>query len=107
MRQHVRSEKPIPLEVWVDIMRRVDSDTTFHDYTTAFQHPVLVPDRLQEILDDFGEQILTATFAIRNGLVEGVWIDPHDNYIATVFSKTTGDDDDFVMINSIGSGTDT
>jgi hypothetical protein len=72
MRQHVRSEKPIPLEVWVDIMCRVDSDTTFHDYTTAFQHPVLVPDRLQEILDDFGEQSLTATFAIRNGLVEGV-----------------------------------
>jgi hypothetical protein len=88
-------------------MRRVDSDTSFYDHTTAFQHPVLVPDRLQEILDDFGDQILTATFAIRNGLVEGVWIDPHHNYIATVFSKATGDDDDFVMINSIGGGTDT
>ena len=29
----------------------------------------------------------------------------HDHaYIATVFSKTTGDDDDFVMINSISGG---
>jgi hypothetical protein len=34
------------------------------------------------------------------GLVEGVWFDPFHNYTATVFSKATGDDDDFVMINS-------
>ncbi len=88
-------------------MRRVDSDTTFHDYAAAFQHPVRVPDRLQEILNDFGDQIWTATFAVRNGLLEGVWIDPHHNYIATVFSKASGDDDDFVMINSIGFGSDT
>ncbi len=88
-------------------MRRVDSDTTFHDHPTAFQHPVRVPDELQQILDDFGDQTLTATFAVRHGVVEGVWIDPHHNYFATMFSKATGDEDDFVMINSIGSGTDT
>jgi len=102
MVQHVRSERPISSEMWVDILRGVDSETTFHDHTTTFQTPVVVPDRLQKIIDDFGDHILTATFAIRNGLVEGVWIDPHHNYIATVFSKATGDDDDFVMINSIG-----
>jgi len=107
MGQHVRSEKPIPSEVWIDFMRHLDSDTTFHDHAAAFQHPVRVPDRLREIIDDFGDQARTAIFAIRNGLVEGVWIDPHHNYMATVFSKATGDDDDFVMINSIGSGSDT
>jgi hypothetical protein len=47
----------------------------------------------------------TATFAVRSGLVEGAWLASYHNYIATVFSKAAGDDDDdFVLINSISGG---
>jgi hypothetical protein len=89
------------------MLHNVDPDTTFHDHVTAFQSPVEIPDKLQTIFDDFGAQTLAASFAVRRGIVEGVWIDPHHNYIATVFRKAAGDDDDFVMINSISRRADT
>jgi hypothetical protein len=31
----------------------------------------------------------SAKFIAMNGIVEGVWLDPFNNYIATVFSKAT------------------
>jgi hypothetical protein len=40
-----------------------------------------------------------ATIAVRHGLVEGVWLRLFHSYIATIFSKATGDDGD--MIDSI------
>ncbi len=89
----VRSEKPISLEEWREFVRSVDPDTTFHGNATASQSPVEIPARLQAIFEDFGAQVLAATFAVRHGVVEGAWIDPQHNYIATVFRKSAGDDD--------------
>jgi hypothetical protein len=83
MRQHVRSEKPIPSDVWLEFMRGVDSDITFHDHASAFQHPVLLPDRLQEILDDFGHQIWMARFAVRQGSSKGCG----STLITTIWSR--------------------
>jgi hypothetical protein len=34
-------------------------------------------------------------------MIERVWIDALHNYIAFVFSKTNGEDDDGVLINSL------
>jgi hypothetical protein len=98
---HVRSEKPISLEEWQEFLRHVDPETTFHDHERTFHSPLEIPDRLQTIINDFGVQALAATFAVRHGVLEGVWINPHHNYIATVFRKSAGDEDDFVMINSL------
>ena len=99
-------ENPVTLEEWQQILSAVDSATTFHDHATTFKgsQGVRIPNDLQKILDQFRNEVHTATFAVRHGLVEGAWLDPFHNYIATVFSKTTGDDDDFVMINSFSPG---
>ena len=99
-------ENPVTLEEWQQILSAVDSATTFHDHATTFKgsQAVRIPDDLQKILDQFGREVQTATFAVRHGLIEGAWLDPFHNYIETVFSKATGDDDDFVMINSISGG---
>jgi NAD-dependent deacetylase len=99
-------ENPVTLEKWQQILSAVDSATTFHDHATTFKgsQAVRLSDDLQKILDQFGKEVQTATFAVRHGLVEGAWLDPFHNYIATVFSKATGDDDDFVVINSISGG---
>ena len=101
--QHVRVENPISSEKWQKFMLGVEPEITFHNHVSAFQGPqrVNIADKLKQILDDFGAQGLTAVFAVRHGMVEGLWIDPNHNYLATVFSKATGDDDDFVMINSL------
>jgi hypothetical protein len=82
----------------------VDSATTFHDYATTFKgsQAVRIRNELQKILDYFGKEVRIATFAVRHGLVEGFWLRPFHNYIATVFNKATGDDDDFVMIDLSG-----
>jgi hypothetical protein len=102
----VQIEKPVSLEVWQEILSAVDSGTTFHDHVSTFQgsQAVNIPDELKKILDHFGTQGLTAVFAVRHGIVEGVWLDPFHNSIATIFSKASGDDDDIVMIDSISSG---
>jgi hypothetical protein len=105
--RHVRSEGPISLEEWQGMVHNVDPDTVFHDHSSALESPVEIPDKLQKILNDFGTQTLAASFAIRHGIVEGVWIDSHHNYIVTIFRKSTGDDDDFVMINSFTRRADT
>ena len=102
----VKLESPVSLEIWQQILSAVDSATTFHDHATTFKgsQAARIPDDLQKILDQFGKEVQTATFAVRHSLVEGAWLDPFHNYITTVFSKATSDDDDFVMINSISGG---
>ncbi|MGO9267792.1 MAG: hypothetical protein ACLQBA_23375 [Candidatus Binataceae bacterium] len=84
----------------------MDSAPEFHDYAFAFlgPQPLNITDELKQILDDFGSQRFTAVFAVRHGMVEAVWFDLFHNYLAIVFSKATGDDDDFVMINSFSPG---
>jgi hypothetical protein len=37
-------------------------------------------------------------------LVEGTWLRRFHNYIATIFSRDTGNADDFVMIDSMLGG---
>jgi hypothetical protein len=105
--RHVRSEGPVSLEQWQRTLHNVDPDTVFHDHATVLESLVETPGKLQAILNDFRAQALAATFAVRHGIVEGAWIDPHHNYIVTLFRKATGDDDDFDMINSITSRADT
>jgi hypothetical protein len=107
MRQHVRSDGPVSLEDWQCMLTNVDPDTTFHDHATVIESLVETPDKLQATLNDFGTRVLAASFAIRHGVVEGAWIDLHHNYIVFIFSKATGDEEDFVMINSFTRRADT
>jgi hypothetical protein len=102
--QHVQLDSPFSLEDWQKGLYAVDSATTFHTHADTFQGPqkLDITPELKQILDDFGSQSLKGNFAVRHGMVEGVWLDEFHNYIATAFSKATGDEDDFVMINSIG-----
>ena len=99
-------QNPVSLEGWQQILIAVDSATTFHDHVSTFQgsQPVRITAELTKILEHFLTDVQTAIFAVRNRIVEGVWIDPFHNYIATIFSEATGDDDDFVMINSVSGG---
>lgn len=101
--QHLELTSPVTLETWQAVLRGTDSATIFQDHARTFQgsHQFNITIKLRQIIDDFGAQSLTAIFSVRHGMVEGVWIDPLHNYIATVFSKATGDDDDVVLINSL------
>ncbi len=100
--RHLLLTSPVTLETWQSVLRGTDSATIFQDYAQTFQgsRQFNITIELQRIIDDFGIQSLTAIYSVRHGMVEGVWIDPLHNYIATVFSKATGDDDDVVLINS-------
>jgi hypothetical protein len=104
--QHTQLERPVSLETWKTFLSEVDSATVFHDHASAFEgsQPLNITDELKQILDDFGPQQFTAVFAVGHGMVESVWFDPFHHYFAIVFSKATGDDDDFVMINSFSPG---
>jgi hypothetical protein len=94
---NVRSEKLISLQEWREFVDNVALDTTIHDHGTAFQPHVKFPDKLRTILENFGAQTLAGWFAVRR---------PRHNYIATVFRKSAGDEDDCVMINSLARGAD-
>jgi len=104
--QHTQLERPVSLELWQEVLSEMDSATGFHDHAFAFEgpQPLNITAELKEILEDFGPQRFTAVFAVRHGMVEAVWFDPVHNYLAIVFSKATGDEDDFVMINSFSPG---
>jgi hypothetical protein len=104
--QHLELTSPVGLEAWQEVLRGADSATVFQDHARTFHGPrhFNITNELKQLIDDFGAQSLTAIFSVRNGMVEGVWIDPLHNYIATVFSKATGDDEDAVLINSLASG---
>jgi hypothetical protein len=89
------------------MLTNVDPDTTFHSHESVLDSLVETPDKLQAILNDFGTRVLAASFATRRGIVEGVWIDLHHNYIVTIFLKSAGDDEDCVLINSFTRRADT
>ena len=101
--QHLELTSPVPLETWQAVLRGTDSATIFQAYAQTFQgsRQFNITIELQRIIDAFRDQSLTAIYSVRHGMIEGVWIDPLHNYIATVFSKATGNDDDAVLINSL------
>jgi hypothetical protein len=75
-------------------------------YARTFKGSVQITDELKNIVDDFGVTSHEAIFAVRNDTIEGVWFDPLHNYIATVFTKASGDAEDCVLINSIAQSAD-
>jgi hypothetical protein len=101
--QHLELTSPVLLEAWQAVLRGVDSATLFQTYAQTFQgsRQFSITTELQQLIDDFGAESATAIYAVRHGMVEGVWIDHLHNYIATVFSKVSGDDEDAVLINSL------
>jgi hypothetical protein len=101
---HVTLPKPFALEIWQEVLQKVDPDTTFHDYRTVFEgpRPHAIAARMKEILEEFGIDGQKAVFSVRGDDVTGFWVDPFHNYVATVFSRAKGDEFDDVMVNSIG-----
>jgi hypothetical protein len=100
--KHTETERPITPECWQSWLRDVDATTTFHEYASAFRGSLKISIELQQLLDDFGQQTQEAVFAVRRGVVEGVWLDLYHNYLAVVFTKASGDPADCVLINSLG-----
>jgi hypothetical protein len=101
IRQHVQRSTPLGLDIWVDIMMStLGATATFHRGRPALH----ITDELSRLLDDFGDQCRDAVYAVRNGMIEAVWLDPFHNYVAIVFTKASGDDEDCVLIGSIGDG---
>ena len=99
--QHTQRSTPLGLDIWVDIMMSTLGTTaTFHRGRPALH----ITDELSRLLDDFGEQCHDAVYAVRSGMIEAVWLDPFHNSMAIVFTKASGDDEDCVLIGSIGDG---
>ncbi len=98
----VELDRPLDLADWQAMFRAMDGDaTTFHAHATAFAgHDIT--EELQRVLAHFGDRCARAVYAVRNGMVEGAWIDEWHNYIAIVFTKASGDPEDCVLIQSIG-----
>lgn len=105
--QHLKLTKPYSCMEWQSFLSAVDPATSFHDYTFAFggAFRFKVTVELQQIVDDFGPQSHGATYAIRNGMIESVWIDDYHHYIAIVFSKASGDPEDAVLVQSVSART--
>jgi hypothetical protein len=101
--KHVQRSTPLGLDIWIDMMMSTLGDTaTFHRGRPALH----ITDELSRLLDDFGDQCrdADAVYAVSNGMIEAVWLDPFHNYTAIVFTKASGDDEDCVLIGSIGDG---
>lgn len=100
----VRVDSAVTVSAWQDFMLSVYSGCTFHDYQTTFVSTPTggIAPRLEEILSEFAEHGYSAIFAIHNGAIVGFWVDAHHNYIAIEFSKSSGDEFDGFMVNSIG-----
>jgi len=99
--RHVQRSTPLGLENWIDIMTStLGATATFYRGRPA----LLITDELSRLLDDFGDQCRDAVYAVRNGMIEAVWLDPFHNYMAIVFTKASGDHEDCVLIGSIGDG---
>ena len=64
-------------------------------------------DQVGAAVRELHDQCRDAVYAVRNGMIEAVWLDPFHNYMAIVFTKASGDDEDFVLIGSIGDGSGT
>lgn len=103
--QHLKLTKPFSREEWQSFLSAADPATSFHDYTFAFGGACRfhIAAELRQIVDDFGPQSHGAIYAIRKGMIESVWIDDYHHYIAIVFSKVSGDPEDAVLVQSIGS----
>lgn len=100
----VRVETPVTREMWQEMIGKVYPECAFLDFATAFagsDRPSIAP-RLEEILAEFPRQAPEGSFAWHEATIIGFWLDPHHNYIAIRFSKTTGDEFDGFMVNSLG-----
>lgn len=104
---HLTLRKPFSCREWQSFLSKVDAATSFHDYTFAFGGACRfsITAELQQIVDDFGPQSHGAMYAVRNGMIESVWIDDYHDYIAIVFSKASGDPEDAVLVQSVSAGT--
>lgn len=100
---YVTLQKPLALAVWREIMQGVCSDCSLCDYRTTLEgpNPSVICARLREILKEFGSQGQSAIFAVHQCDVVGFWVYPSHNYVAITFSRTSADEFDGVMINSI------
>jgi hypothetical protein len=101
-RTHVRAKTPTRLSDWKAYIRRLDPAATFQDYATAIGCAMNITPELKELVDDFGDQSRCAVFAVRHGMVEGVWLDAFHHYLAIVFTQASGDPEDCVLITSFG-----
>lgn len=103
--QHLKLTKPFTRTEWQSFLSAVDPATSFHDYTFAFGSACRfnITAELRQVVDDFGPQSHGGTYAIRNGMIESVWIDDYHHYIATVFSKASGDPEDAVLVQSVSA----
>jgi hypothetical protein len=100
-KQHVQRSTPLSLDIWMDMMMStLGATATFH----RGRPPLHITEELSRLLDDFGDQCRDAVYAVGNGMIEAVWLDPFHNYTAIVFTKASGDDEDCVLIGSIGDG---
>jgi hypothetical protein len=98
--RHVRRSTPLGLDTWVESQLSLDAATTFQRGRPS----LCITDELSRLLDDFGERCGGAVYAVRNGVIEAVWIDEFSNFTAIIFSKASGDSEDCVLIGSIGDG---
>ena len=103
--QHLKLTKPFTCTEWESFLSALDPATSFHDYTFAFGGlcRFSITAELRQIVDDFGPQSHGATYAIRNGMIESVWIDDYHHYIAILFTKASGDPEDAVLVQSVSS----
>jgi hypothetical protein len=103
--QHLKLTKPFSRKEWQSFLSAADPATSFQDYTSAFGGACRfnITAELRQIVDDFGPQSHRARYAIRNGMIESVWIDDYHHYLAIVFSKASGDPEDTVLVQSVGS----
>ena len=101
--QHLELTSTVSLKTWQSALQGTDATFVFQDHAQTFQtsRTFGISTELKKVVDDFGGQSEAAIFAIRYGMIEGVWVDPLHNYIAIVFSKAKGDDEDVVLINSL------
>jgi hypothetical protein len=95
---------PVSLEGWQQILIAVDSATTFHDHVSTFQgsQPVRITAELTKILEHFRTDVQRPYS--RSGTTSSRASGSIPSTITSRFSEATGDNDDFVMINSISGG---
>jgi len=101
--QHLELRHPLSLETWRETLLGMDASTFFHTHNAVFNtaHAFGITAELKQIIDDFGERARAATYAVRNRMIEAVWIDPSHNYMAIAFTKASGDPEDTVLTLSL------
>jgi hypothetical protein len=104
-----RIDEPYTLKEWQAFLQEFDARVAFHNYPAAFQGSTrfaILP-QLSKVLDEAKEQQTSAVFAVRNGSVDGFWLDDFHNYIAILMTEKDGAPVDHVAVMSFsGKGKD-